>query len=35
MANNKLYGYTTKMRKPSSDKGKAYAGLEKEKLMKI
>ena len=31
MANNKLYGYTPKMRKPSSDKGKAYAGLEKGK----
>ena len=31
MANNKLYGYTPKMRKPSSDKGKAYAGLKKGK----
>ena len=31
MANNKLYGYTPKNKKPSSDKGKAYAGLEKGK----
>ena len=35
MANDKFYGYSPKNDKPSDKQGKAYAGLEKEELMKI